>query len=213
MARPRPAWMACCRGRSSIASSNVKPSPIGWSTGRSASSASKGTRASARASSSTSSSTRSARAATSAFTGVRPPPPGRWICTALVQLISKEPAPAWTGSALVRLETVLRELGDDPVVVAIEHAESLLDERSHRVIDPTLADAFDMLSTNASHRVSIVLESSHGARLPVALNWPDEQTVAVPRLEPDDFRTLLRALHPRMDAALTELSEAQFRSW
>lgn len=129
---------------------------------------------------------------------------------ALVQLISKEPALAWTGSALVRLETILRELGDDPVVVAIEHAESLLDERSHRMIDPTLADAFDMLSTNASHRVSIVLESSHGARLPVALNWPDEQTVAVPRLEPDDFRTLLRALHPRMDAALTELSEAQY---
>lgn len=128
----------------------------------------------------------------------------------LVQLISKEPAPAWTGSALVRLETVLRELGDDPVVVAIEHAESLLDERSHQMIDPTLADAFDMLSTNASHRVSIVLESSHGARLPVAMNWPDEQTVAIPRLEPDDFRTLLRAVHPRMDTALTELSEAQY---
>ncbi|SNY36950.1 hypothetical protein [Paractinoplanes atraurantiacus] len=126
----------------------------------------------------------------------------------LVELIGG-PAQEGSGSALVQLESVLDRLGDTPVVVAVEYAENLLDQ-THRIDDPDLADAFDMLADEPDHRVSVVLETRHGAVLSAARPWPDD-TVVVPALEQDDFLTLVRDKHPDMGGHLDALPVAARR--
>lgn len=127
----------------------------------------------------------------------------------LVELISDKRGPAERGSPLVLLESVLRKLRDTPVVVIVAEAENLLEPGTHQVADPDLADAFDMLSTEPDHRVSVVLETRHGAVLPVARSWPDDDTVVVPRMEESDFLSMLREMHPGMGRQLDNLSEAE----
>lgn len=127
----------------------------------------------------------------------------------LVELISDKRAPAERGSPLVLLESALRKLGDTPVVVTVAEAENLLEPGTHRVADPDLADAFDMLNAEQGHRVSVVLETRHGAVLPVARSWPDDDTVVVPGMEKDDFLRLLREMHPGMSRQVNNLSETE----
>jgi hypothetical protein len=127
----------------------------------------------------------------------------------LVELIGDDREPAERGSPLARLEFVLHELQDTPVVVTIAEAENLLEPGTHRVADPDLADAFDMLSEDPDHRVSVVLETRHGAVLPVAGSWPDDDTVVVPSMEEIDFLIMLREMDRGMGRQLDNLSEAE----
>jgi hypothetical protein len=126
----------------------------------------------------------------------------------LVELISDKRTPAKRGSPLVQLESVLRKLRDTPVVVTIAEAENLLEPGTHWVADPDLADAFDMLSAEPDHRVSVVLETRHSVVLPVARSWPDDDTVVVSGMEESDFLSMLREMHPGMGRQVDNLSDA-----
>lgn len=127
----------------------------------------------------------------------------------LVELISGELAPDTGGSALVQLEAELERRGDSPVIVAVEYAENLLHEDTHQVLDPALAEAFQLLNKEPGHRVSIVLETEHDAGPPAAPAGPDKDTVALSGLRQSDFLTVLRDMHLRMGAELDELSAEQ----
>ncbi|MEU7906308.1 hypothetical protein [Actinoplanes sp. NPDC049118] len=130
----------------------------------------------------------------------------------LVELISARSAPAVRGSPLVLLESTLRKLRDTPVVVTVAEAQNLLEPGTHRIADPDLADAFDMLSTEPDHRVSVVLETEHGAVLPVAEAWPDNEPVVVPRMAETDFLSMLRDMDRGMSQQVDDLSEAERRT-
>lgn len=127
----------------------------------------------------------------------------------LVELISARRAPVRSGSPLVLLESVLRKLRNTPVVVTVAEAENLLEPDTHQIADPDLAEAFDMISTEPGHRVSVVLETEHGAVLPSTQSWPDNEPVVVPLMEENDFLDMLRALHPRMGRQLDDLPNAE----
>ncbi|GID29953.1 tetratricopeptide repeat protein [Paractinoplanes brasiliensis] len=128
----------------------------------------------------------------------------------LVELISGGEEPARRGSELVLLESALDRLKDTPVVVTVENAENLLDDHTHQVDDPNLADAFDMLDAEPGHRVSVVLETRHGAVLSAVPSWPDDPVV-VPALAQFDFLDLLREVDPRIGRYLN-VSDAELRN-
>ena len=112
----------------------------------------------------------------------------------LVELIS-EGSELEGGSSLVRLEQVLKQL-TEPVIIAVNSAEHLLDDDQLWLVDPELADAFAMLNADPDHRVSVVLETSRGDVLAAEVSWPSDDTVAVGPLPQEDFLDLLRDMDP-----------------
>jgi tetratricopeptide (TPR) repeat protein len=127
----------------------------------------------------------------------------------LVELISDGRTPNGRGSPLVLLESVLSEPSNTPVVVTVAEADNLLEPETHRVADPDLAEAFEILSAEPDHRVSIVLEARHSAVLQVARTWPDDDTVVVPGMEESDFLSMLRRMHRGMGERVDGLSKAE----
>ncbi len=131
-------------------------------------------------------------------------PDYRFDVPTLIELISGEPASVTggPGAALVRLEAVLRE-ARDPVIVAIDSAEQLVDPDTRRLVDLGLDEAFTLLNTDENHRVSVVLETPDEG---LAALGADEDMVKLPGLSFDDFIDLLRGIDQGSCLRLDELS-------
>ncbi|GAA1778489.1 tetratricopeptide repeat protein [Luedemannella helvata] len=107
------------------------------------------------------------------------------------------------GAALVRLESVLAEVRE-PVVIAIESAEQLLDPDAHRLLDLGMDEAFIMLNSDEDHRVSVVLEGPEGGVL--AATESDQEPVRLHGLNFDHFVELLGRIDPGSRLNLKDLS-------
>ncbi|MCP3785264.1 hypothetical protein NLX85_18015 [Micromonospora sp. A3M-1-15] len=131
-------------------------------------------------------------------------PDYRFDVPTLIELISGEPASVagGPGAALVRLEAVLRK-ARDPVVIAIESAEQLVDPDTRRLVDLGLDEAFTLLNTAEDHRVSVVLETPDEGLAAVGSH---EEPVRLPGLDLDDFFDLLHDIDRGNRLRLDELS-------
>lgn len=127
----------------------------------------------------------------------------------LIELISGEPASVdgGPGAALVRLEAVLMK-ARDPVVVAIESAEQLVDRDTRRLVDLGLDEAFTLLNADENHRVSVVLETTDEG---IAAVGADEDMVTLPGLILDDYFDLLRGMDQGNRLRLDGLSSDERR--
>lgn len=99
------------------------------------------------------------------------------------------------GSAVVRLEAVLKSLGEAPVVIAVDGVESLLDPDTKQLVDPYLDAALETLATESDHKVAVLLVSSERPTSPTNGTWPDADTlIPLRRFDPPELREYLERL-------------------
>lgn len=98
------------------------------------------------------------------------------------------------GSSVVRLQNVLRRLGDTKVVLVVDAAENLLKPGTRTLADADLDRALELLATDPDHRVKVVLVSQdEPANQSDDPAWPDERVV-LPRLKEEDYPVFLATL-------------------
>ncbi|MEV4825739.1 hypothetical protein [Micromonospora sp. NPDC049274] len=136
-------------------------------------------------------------------------PDYRFDVPTLIELISGEPASitGGTGAALVRLEAVLRN-ARDPIVIAVDSAEQLVDPDTPRLVDLGLDEAFTLLNTDENHQVTVVLETPDEG---LAALGADEDMVNLPGLGLEDFFKLLQGIDQGKSLGLDRLSSDERR--
>ncbi|WP_143082343.1 tetratricopeptide repeat protein [Nonomuraea wenchangensis] len=98
-------------------------------------------------------------------------------------------------SPLDQLTAALEKHRDAPVVIAIRHAESLFDPVTRQLRDPELDEAFEILTKNTQHRVSVVLTTRHPPKSLGQGTWAERwQPIAVKGLRPGDFLEYVKRL-------------------
>lgn len=113
------------------------------------------------------------------------------------------------GSALVRLEKTLRGLGGSRVVVTIDSAEHLGDEKTRHLTDPDLDEALEMIATFPGHRVSVLLVTRHELRSPEDRAWPDTgEQLPLGMLPKPEFERYLSSLDRTGGTDFADLPDA-----
>lgn len=133
----------------------------------------------------------------------------------LIDMINGEAVPAtYAGgmSSLVRLEAVLASLGRTPVIVAVDSAENLLDPENRVMVDPDLDEAFEMLSVEQGHQVSVILATQTAPISADELSWPDvDDSIVVGRVSEEKFLAYLQQMDTRGVLDLADLSPERRR--
>ncbi|MBM2623386.1 hypothetical protein JIG36_48620 [Actinoplanes sp. LDG1-06] len=108
----------------------------------------------------------------------------------------KQERPAAPAS-FVALENALDELGERPVVIAVDGAEHLLDPRSGRLADVDLDEALEMIDQHPDHRVVVLLATRRELISPGHRFWQRHGAeFGLDRLEPPAFLEFLEVIDP-----------------
>ncbi|MEZ7129793.1 hypothetical protein ACBR40_31040 [Nonomuraea sp. AD125B] len=97
-------------------------------------------------------------------------------------------------SPLDQLTAALEKHRDTPVVIALKHAECLFDPVTRQLRDPELDEAFEILTKNTQHQVSVVLTMRHPPKSLGRGTWPERWQIAVKGLRPGDFLEYVKRL-------------------
>lgn len=99
------------------------------------------------------------------------------------------------GSLRVRLQTVLRNLGDKRVVLIVDAAENLLEPGTRTLADTDLDQALELLVNEPDHRVKVVLVSQEEpASSSDTHAWPGSTRMNLPQLDATDYPVFLATL-------------------
>ncbi|MEU3645232.1 tetratricopeptide repeat protein [Lentzea sp. NPDC034063] len=98
-------------------------------------------------------------------------------------------------SAVVRLETVLKALGDTPVVVVVDGVDSLLEPDSKQLVDPYLDAALETVATEDDHQVTVLLVSREQPASPRKHTWSNaDGAIPLRRFDPPELREYWESL-------------------
>ena len=112
-------------------------------------------------------------------------------------------------SVQIRLAAATDAL-NEPVVIVIDQADALLDDRTHTVVDVELDQALEFVASEAGHRVRIVLVARDQPRSAHDCTWPrSARKVPVRGLDKPHFGQLLSRLDPPRLLGLAALAPEQ----
>jgi tetratricopeptide (TPR) repeat protein len=111
-----------------------------------------------------------------------------------------------------KLRALIIRLGGTRVVVAIDGAENLLDEKTSRILDADLAEALEELASRSNHRIRVILVSRTAAE-PLRTNLPGSvvELRVMTGLSSEDLRVLLTQLDPEDSFGLSSVPDPLMR--
>lgn len=109
---------------------------------------------------------------------------------------------------LDQLTAALESHRDNPVVIAIRHAENLLDPVTQQLRDPELEEAFEVLSKDAQHKVSVILMTRQTPKTLTTGTWLERwEPLTVGGLGPEDFLKYVKRLANANKSVTTEVAK------